>query len=141
MWWTKPVAVTEPLRIVSIHFAPGLTERTYPAVRALVEACHADFADHLPPHDWLACFEPGHEPRADTLLNAARELRKRHAHFAGLGVGSSTGVVVFERDRRGRIRSMPLGDHMNVAMRAARADAASPAPDRGTPIIPPRQED
>jgi class 3 adenylate cyclase len=117
-------AITAPMTIVAIRFVPGFGERTFPAVRTLIDACRPDYSDHLPPDFFFARSLPGHEDRAAALVANVRELRRRHAHFAGLGAGTASGVVVYEHDRRGRVRSLPLGGTMNVAARAADADAA-----------------
>lgn len=117
-------AVFGELLIVAIFSSDGFTEKTFPAVRGLVEAHHPAFTEYLAPSTFIVSFKPKSTQRAHALVASVQELRSRHTQFADLGTGTAARKLIFQRDWLRRIRCQPLGDAVNQAMRAATNDRA-----------------
>ena len=116
-------AVQKPLAMVAINFPPGFTKETFTPVKSLIVAARAAYFEYIPPTTWLLCFKPGKIALAESLVATVRELRRRDGCFAAIGAAARVGIVVYESDFFGRVRSLPLGDEVNFVLRAASADA------------------
>ncbi|MDB5319454.1 MAG: hypothetical protein JWN40_1085 [Phycisphaerales bacterium] len=116
--------VGKHLAMVALDYPSGFTESTFPLVRSLINSAGAAYAEYLPPTGWLVCFRPEKASRADLLVARIRELRERDERFAAIGAAAHTGHVFYRTDFWGRIRSLPLGDQVNVVLRAATANAS-----------------
>ncbi|QOV87916.1 hypothetical protein [Humisphaera borealis] len=109
--------------MVAIQYPPGLDNDTFPALKAIVSTARSDYSEYVPPSCWILFFKPKKLARAEAVVVAVRELRQRDERFRVIGVALHAGVVIYESDYLGRIRSTPLGDEVNVVLRAARSDA------------------
>jgi hypothetical protein len=116
--------VGKHLAMVALHYPPGFNETSFPLVRSLINGARAAYAEYLPPTGWLVCFKADKASLAELLVARIRELRERDDRFAAIGTAAHTGYVCYKTDFWGRVRSLPLGDQVNVVLRAAAADAS-----------------
>ena len=103
----------------------GFNERTLPPLIALVDSVSPDYREVFLPRGVGAFFvaSSAAAQRADQLVAAAEELRTADPRFESLGIGISSGGMIAEFSRFGRVRSMPLG---TVANQASRLAASAP---------------
>jgi class 3 adenylate cyclase len=117
--------VRQPLAIVAINYPPGFTETTFPLIQSLISRTRSAYAEYLPPATWLIYFKPRAAALAESLVAKIRELRAHDERFAAIGAAAHTGHVFYETGFWGRIKSPPLGDQVNVVLRAAAANAGT----------------
>lgn len=121
----KVIAVEKPLAMAAVHYPPGFTIETFRLIKSLISAKQPAYSEYVPPTTWAVFFEPDAIATAESLVAAVHELRDRDTRFASIGAAARVGVVIYEADIHGRIRSCPLGDEVNLVLRAARADSAT----------------
>jgi hypothetical protein len=80
---------------------------------------------YLPPSIFFAFFKPRSVLRANSLIAKVQDFRHCDSQFSDVGAGSAAGKVVYQRDWLRRIRSIPLGEVVNKAIRAAASDAGA----------------
>jgi hypothetical protein len=121
----KVIALEKPLAIAAVHYPPGFTIETFRLIKSLISAKQPAYSEYVPPTTWAVFFQPDAIATAESLVAAVHELRDRDTRFAPIGAAARVGVVIYEADTHGRIRTCPLGDEVNLVLRAARADAAT----------------
>ena len=116
--WHRLQAVSGQLTIVAITTTAGFTEHTLIVVRSLVEASRPDFTQYIAPSSLVACFKPKSAARANSLIASTRELRSQE-EFSDISAATADGVVIYQSDWLGRIRTLPLGTVVNRAILGA----------------------
>jgi len=114
---------SECFDIVCLRCACGFNEKTYSAIKELVEQSKPDIWNFLSPNSFLIYYLTNRSSGlASQLIESAQSLRQTDSLLTDLQIGSSKGNLVIEKGMFGGIKAIPMGTAVNDAMQTAASD-------------------